>query len=99
MPINDKPVSLQLFTASLGTNELQDGYNVLETFFQTYSFDSARLQLWVMVKAALQDCSTYQTAEERNDLLFWYEALLEVLGAAYLLSIEQQTNANNTQQQ
>ena len=60
---------------------------ILEDFFQNFRLQEVQEILWQWLVVALSsDKTNYSTGQERSNLIFFYEKLLELSEAAWLLA-------------
>ncbi|HEY8388881.1 MAG TPA: hypothetical protein VIK74_09770 [Parasegetibacter sp.] len=82
----DYPVELQNVIITLSESERENPELAIADFFDNFHLREGQNMIWCMlVAAASSDTGAFDSGIERNNLMFFYERLVKLVEAAYII--------------
>jgi len=82
--------------ARLTKGDLKDPMGLIAYFFVNYPIHETRESIWKLYESWVYDSSEYTNAEMTNDMLLFYNRLIELLEACYVLAEQAKIKATKT---
>lgn len=82
--------------ARLTKGDLKDPVGLIAYFFVNYPIHDTRESIWKLYESWVYDSSEYTNAEMTNDMLLFYNRLIEFLEACYVLAEQAKIKSTKT---